>query len=212
MITAVQDPPSNVFDQAVSPDLTRLSLLERVRDVQDGDSWGEFVELYEPLLLNYLRCRGLSAADAADVAQEVFIVLLRTLPEFTLDRRRGRFRSWLWHVTRNALIDFVRRRQSRDRAEDGWRQAAALSGDEPDAAWRAAHRQRVLQYVLPKVRARTQPRTWYCFEEHLLAHRPCAEVAAELQLTANAVSANANRVLQRVRALCAEYQEDFDDR
>ncbi len=65
--------------------------------------------------------------------------------------------------------------------------------------------------MLPRVKARTQPRTWYCFEEHLLRHRPCAEIAAELDLTPNAVSANANRVLQRVRVLCAEYQEDFDD-
>jgi len=77
---------------------TRMSLLVRVRDPADAEGWREFVCLYEPLLLAYVRHKGLSEHDARDVVQEVFATLVRTLPGFALDHERGRFRTWLWRT------------------------------------------------------------------------------------------------------------------
>ena len=51
-----------------------------------------------------------------------------------------------------------------------------------------------------QVRAQYRPRTWACFEQHVLRGRPGAEVAAELGLTANTVTVNASRVLARLGA------------
>src|SRR5262245_37796189 len=45
---------------------TRLSLLERVRNPEDAAAWGEFVALYEPLLVAYLRKKGVPEHDADD--------------------------------------------------------------------------------------------------------------------------------------------------
>src|SRR5438552_3205642 len=84
---------------------TRTSLLYRVRNQADEESWREFVALYEPLLLSYVRKRGLSQVDARDVVQDIFIQLLRILPTFTLDHSRGRFRTWLWQVVMNGIAD-----------------------------------------------------------------------------------------------------------
>jgi DNA-directed RNA polymerase specialized sigma24 family protein len=79
-------------------DQTRSTLLARARDPADAEAWGEFVVLYEPLLTSYLRHRGLGAEDQRDVVQEVFARLVKSLPNLELDRRRGRFRTWLWQV------------------------------------------------------------------------------------------------------------------
>jgi RNA polymerase sigma-70 factor (ECF subfamily) len=191
---------------------TRSSLILRVRDPADATSWGEFVALYEPLLHRYVRGMGVPDQEAADAVQELFTVLLQALPRFELDRERGRFRTWLWRVARNALVDWARRRQRRAAAEEVWRQELlARSAAEPDAEWLRAHRQRVLAVALERVRERAEPRTWACFERHLLHGRPSAQVGGELGLTANAVLVNASRVLQRVRAQCADYLEDLGD-
>lgn len=193
---------------------TRSSLLRRLRDPSDGDSWREFVSLYEPLLLSYVRSRGLCEDDARDVVQDILTDLLRALPHFELDHGRGRFRTWLWQVTRNALADRARRLQRRSQAEAEWRQRLdpdLLAGEVPESEWLTAYRQRVLDFVLTRVRVQTQPRTWSCFEEHLLRNRPSAAVAAELGLTTNSVYVNASRVLARVREHCAEYLEELGD-
>ena len=54
---------------------TRTSLLRRVRNPADSASWAEFVGLYEPLLMAYVRQRGLDEHDARDVVQSIFITL-----------------------------------------------------------------------------------------------------------------------------------------
>src|SRR5436853_7229547 len=99
---------------------TRVSLIQRVRDNEDADAWNEFVDVYRPLLTAYVRKRGVSEHDAADVVQEVFSRLVPALGHFEFDAQRGRFRTWLWRVTHNALADWGRRRAVRDRAEQGW--------------------------------------------------------------------------------------------
>jgi RNA polymerase sigma-70 factor (ECF subfamily) len=192
---------------------TRTSLIQRVRNPEDSGSWREFFELYEPLLVSYVRSRGLGHDDARDVVQDVFIALLRALPDFSLDHDRGKFRTWLYQITINRVRDFERRRAALRKhavqhAELAPQEAAT---DQPDEEWLAAHRRRVLEFVLPKVQASSQPRTWHCFEQQVLRSRKTAEIAAELGITANAVCVNAGRVLEKVRALCADYMEDLDD-
>ena len=55
-------------------------------------------------------------------------------------------------------------------------------------------------------------KTLACFEQATLLNRPAKDVAAELGIEkVNNVYVYAHRVLQRVRELCDEYDEDLDD-
>ncbi len=200
--------------QTSYPDETRLTLLRRVRDQADAASWSEFVALYEPLLLSYVLDRGLPHSDARDVVQDIFVKLFRTLPKFELDHKRGRFRTWLWQVTSTTIVDWARRRKRQARLEEAARQrisALEANPEEPDAEWETAYQQRIMNHALDQVRGATQPKTWTCFEQHILRGRSSAEVGAELGLTANSVNVNASRVLARVRQLCAYYRDDADE-
>jgi RNA polymerase sigma-70 factor (ECF subfamily) len=188
---------------------TTSSLIRRVQDPTDAGAWAEFVQLYEPLLLRYAYGLHLQEADARDVVQEVFAALLKALPGFELDPSRGRFRTWLWQVTCNTAADWMRRRKRQGAAEERWRELR--EGDPEPDDWAEEHFRRVLEHALEQVRTEAQPRTWDCFERHILQARRSAEVAAELNLTANAVYVNASRVLARLRERCAEYLEELGD-
>jgi RNA polymerase sigma-70 factor (ECF subfamily) len=194
---------------------TRLSLLVRVRDVNDGESWREFYAIYKPLIFGYLRGLGLKEHDADDLTHEVFRRLLAILPAFKLDRKRGRFRTYLWRLTYSALVDRARRRKVRDRAEDEWvrrfRAADESESRKLEDEWIRRHRKRILEVVLPRVRARVSPTSWTCFERRLLQRRSAAEVAVELGIKANVVYVYASRVLKEVRRGCAEIEEELDD-
>jgi RNA polymerase sigma factor (sigma-70 family) len=197
---------------------TRVSLIERVRNQDDSVAWGEFFDIYRPLLVAYVRKRGVSEHDAADVVQEVFSRLVPALGHFEFDAQRGRFRTWLWRVTHNALADWGRRRAVRARAEQEWAeqerteqgsvdQHQPADDGQSDSAWDELYRRRILEVVTERVRATTQPVTWACFEGRILAGRPAAEIAAETGISVNAVYVNASRVLSRVREECASFQE-----
>ena len=81
---------------------TRVSLLVRIRDLRDSNAWGEFVEIYGPVVYDYGRRRGLQDADAADMTQDVLRSVAGTIGDFRYDPRRGSFRSWLFTVARTS--------------------------------------------------------------------------------------------------------------
>ncbi|MGD9644973.1 MAG: RNA polymerase sigma factor [Pirellulales bacterium] len=224
--------------------VTNETLLERVRNTADHAAWGEFFAIYEPLLLNYVRGRvrdrslGWNDHDIQDVVQDIFIKLYRTLPDFQLDHGRGRFRTWLYRITINAILDRVPGRKSADKlaaeqadSPDGAPQArrrpkvhdegqvdlrhVAVDAVEPDLDWANGYRQAVLDAVLPQIQAEvsaTNPNKWESFARHGLECRPAAEVAAELGINANLVYQNTARVLDLVRRRCLEcYDEELSE-
>jgi RNA polymerase sigma factor (sigma-70 family) len=197
----------------LSAEETDSFLLSRVRDVTDAASWREFVQRYEPLLLSYVRGRGLQEHDARDVVQEVFTRLHRALPTFHLNRERGRFRTWLYQVASSALTDWVRVRQRQVRAEQAWRERQETGGvvAPSQSESLSAERRRVLEMALTRLRAQSQPKTWACFEQRILRGRASAAVAAELGLTANAVNVNAARTLARLRKQCVACRKEVAD-
>jgi RNA polymerase sigma-70 factor (ECF subfamily) len=187
----------------------------RVRDLGDGRSWGEFHAIYRPLISGYLRGLGLKDHDAEEVTQEVFCRLMARLPTFELDRQQGRFRTYLWRLTYNTLVDGARRRRVRDRAEEEWvrrfGEADESATRELEEAWIWQHRRRILQVVLPRARASASARAWACFEGRLVHRRPAVEIAERLGITANAVYVYASRVLKDVRRRCAEIEGEASD-
>ncbi len=183
---------------------THVSLIARVRDRTDAVGWSQFYRFYHPLLARYLRNQGLSEHSANDVIQEVFVRLLRSLPTFELESRRGRFRSYLWKLAYSALVDEARRVKVRRRAEEEWvNRFQLLSEAESSKVERELNeisRQQILERALPRVRSVTSPTVWTCFEQRLLRNRPGAAIAAELGISTQVVFVYASRVLKAVRA------------
>jgi RNA polymerase sigma-70 factor (ECF subfamily) len=195
--------------------MTGITLLERVRNLGDGRSWGEFHAIYRPLIFGYLRGLGAHENDADEVTQDVFCKLMEILPTFKLDRGRGRFRTYLWKLTHSTLIDWIRRRNVRDRAEEEWVRRLGEADESErvklEELFILEHRRRILQVALPWAQARASARAWACFEGRLVHRRRAAEIAAELEITASAVYVYASRVLQDVRRRCAEIEGELID-
>ena len=89
------------------PGPTQPSLLLRIRDASDAESWRTFVSIYAPLIYRSCRRRGLQDADAADVGQEVLAQVARSIREFEYQPGRGRFRDWLGAVVKNKVGRFL---------------------------------------------------------------------------------------------------------
>ncbi|MBI1914343.1 MAG: sigma-70 family RNA polymerase sigma factor [Planctomycetes bacterium] len=176
---------------------TPASLLERLRRPDDPAAWDRFVELYTPLLYYWARCTGLQQADAADLVQEVLVVLFRKLPEFTYDKQRS-FRNWLRTITLNKWRESKRRR-----APVSFEAGAALdevaAPDDMAALEEKEYRRHLVGQALEVLRDEFPATTWKAFEEYALNNRHAEEVAAELGLRVGRVYAAKSRVLSRLR-------------
>jgi RNA polymerase sigma-70 factor, ECF subfamily len=76
---------------------TEHDLIRRARS-GDEDAFAELVELHAPRVHGALRRFGLGAAEADEVAQEVFLRAWRGLPRF---EERSQFSTWLYRIAFN---------------------------------------------------------------------------------------------------------------
>jgi RNA polymerase sigma-70 factor, ECF subfamily len=172
---------------------TSLSLLERVQSRGDQEAWRRFVELYTPLLSLWAKRIGMQAADAADLAQDVLLLLLAKLPDFDL-QRDGSFRAWLRRVTVNRWRERTRRKQP-----------VAASGlvDEPAEPapefWEREFGDLLMARALYILRSRFDDNVWRAFWETAVEKRRAREVAAELGVSEAAVYVAKSRVLAKLR-------------
>ena len=189
---------------------TRVSVIFGVCQ-HDPERWRDFDAIYRPMLFSFLRKQGLRQSEAGDVIQDTFVKVLGKI--HTYDRAKCRFRTWLFRVTRNTLIDHARRKASYQKALDGWAgsvlRATSSDSNVMEQQWGQLHREEILAHALKVVRARVSSQVWACFEQRLLRNRPAAEVAAELKLEPKVVYVYASRVLKHVRTACEEFDEDI---
>lgn len=186
---------------------TRLSLIHRVRRSEDPAAWREFVATYHPFLMQVAVRSGVPAGEAVDVVQDVFVSLVRRMSQFGYQPWRGRFRAWLARLTHNRSMDWHRRRNVRRRRDRRFAVGREpVCPREPPESTDAgmARQQSALQSGLARLRETSHPRSWQCFEQHVLGSRPAAEVAAELHLSTSAVYVNSSRLLERLRTLCRQ--------
>ena len=73
----------------------------------DAAAWQEIVQQYNRRIYNICYRFSGSADDAADLTQEVFIKIYRTLGTF--DGSKAAFMTWVTTVTRNLLVDHFRK-------------------------------------------------------------------------------------------------------
>jgi RNA polymerase sigma factor (sigma-70 family) len=163
------------------------------------------------MLLAYLSKQGLKESDASDVVQDIFVKLLGKVG--TYKRTAGKFRTWLFSLAHNTLIDHARRQASYRKALDGWAdhllRATLEESVQMAEEWVKIHREKILEHALRTIRTRTSSKAWACFEQRLLRNRPAAEIAVELKMDPNAVYVYASRVLKQVRDVCDEFDEDI---
>jgi RNA polymerase sigma-70 factor (ECF subfamily) len=189
---------------------TPPTLLEKLREADQPAAWGRFVDLYTPLLLTWGRRVGLQAADAADLVQEVFTVLVRELPKFRYDPEKQNFRGWLRTVCLNKWRDQQRKRGGREpNAQEA--DLAALEGrDGLESFWNEEHNAHLVRQalqILEELKTEFEPQTVAVCWEVVVNRRPVAEVAGQFNITPNAVYIAKLRVLGRLRQELAEFLE-----
>jgi len=88
---------------------TRYTLLSRLEDRADQDSWKDFFDTYWRLIYSFAIKSGLTPSEAQDVVQETIICVARDIHKFQRDRALGSFKGWLGAAIASAL-GFLHRR------------------------------------------------------------------------------------------------------
>ena len=180
---------------------TSETLMREISAHPDSPRAEEFARLYEPVLRRYVAQARVNhaciqPADRDDIVQEAFLAVQSALPRFRYDKARGRFRSYLRRVVRNAAMLLQTRRQAASAIQDD---AQDRQAPDSDSSRELSLQVWTLAFARVVRSGRFAPNTIAAFKRLTLEETPVADVAREFKLLPNAVYQLKNRVLCAVR-------------
>lgn len=185
---------------------TRLSLLARVKDVEDSESWAEFFRTYERMVRGLARQRGLTEDEADDVAQEVFRRVAKTIHDFERGPYAGSFRKWLGRLTRWRADDKLRERRrapipvSSTTGPDDPDPVESLStDDDPARAFEAEARKYILETLIKRLEAQVPSRDLQIFQLITIEGMAPDAVAEMFGLKRSHVYVLKHRILEKLK-------------
>ncbi|MBI5767465.1 MAG: sigma-70 family RNA polymerase sigma factor [Verrucomicrobia bacterium] len=188
---------------------TRPTLLFRIRDWQDGESWEEFHRLYRRLIHGRACRAGLAHADAEDVAQEVLKRVAETIRDFDYDPKRGSFRGWLMQLTQwriaNKLAHRAKAEAPRPQPSEGGNDGVAaverlLAPANEDDEWDREWQLHLLAAAAERLARKVKPQHFQVFDLYVQQQWPVLEVAQELGINPASVYLIGHRLTKQLKA------------
>lgn len=172
---------------------TRWSLLSRLKDWDDQESWRLFFELYWQLIYSTALKSGLSHGEAQDVVQEVIVSVAKKIGAFRTDPKAGSFKHWLLKLTRWRIQDQFRRRDREpprhhrreldDTAGTGTVDKVADPLANLDVVWDREWQENLRHAAMERAKARVKPEMYQLFDLVVCKGWPALKVARKLHVT-----------------------------
>lgn len=189
------DDPVNLDETELLP--TRRSLLSRLKDWNDQESWREFFDTYWKLIYRAALKAGLTPAESQDVVQETLLSVAKAMPDFHYDPALGSFKHWLlkltgWRVgdqfrkrlpgkpAGTAPADETRRTSTEERIPDP-------GGASLETVWDEEWEKNLMESALARVKRRVDPKHYQIFDFYVLQGWPVQKVARTLKVSAGSV-------------------------
>jgi RNA polymerase sigma-70 factor (ECF subfamily) len=181
-----------------STDLMRTppSLLEQLRNPQNGEAWGRFIARYGPMIERWCRCWFPSQAE--DRAYDVFSELVFRMITFEYKPSQGRFRGWLKTVTHRLMAKL--KSEEWPQPDDDHDPLDSLEASEDLTARLAAEFDlELLEIAKERIRGRVEPHTWTAYVETAELGLSSSDVAAQLGLKVGTVYQARYSVINELR-------------
>ena len=189
---------------------TRLSLLSRLRDWDDRESWEDFFNTYWKLLYNVARQSGLSDDEAQEAVQETIIAVSKQMPEFRYNPNKGSFKGWLLKTTPWRISDQFRKRRryvaldmEQDPSSSERGATAPRQGAVPppiiEERWNELWEENLLEVATDRVKLHADPREFQMFD--LAVNRGLAplNIARKLNVTRAHVYYARHKIARMIR-------------
>lgn len=161
----------------------------------DSDAFRQLVETYQaPVYRLALRMCGGDAALAEDAAQEAFLAAWRGLPRFRGD---SRFSTWLYRLTTNAAIDWLRREKRHRGMDDVTELELPDDGPGPQDQAEQAETQQTVRRALGQLSEEHRQVLLLRYMQEL----DYTEIAAALEISEGTVKSRISRAKMRLREL-----------
>src|SRR5215216_6445324 len=169
---------------------TRTSLLRRLKQWEDQESWRDFFDTYGNLLYGASIKAGLNDAEAQDVVQDTVITVAKKIEDFKYDPALDSFKGWLLYLTRKRIALHYRKRERDRGGPNRILESMPLPGElesipdragvDLEAIWDEEWETSLADAALARVKEQVNPKQFQIFNFYVLKQWPVKEVAKTL--------------------------------
>lgn len=198
---------------------TRYTLLSRLQNWEDNESWKDFFDTYWRLIYSVARKSGLMEVEAQEVVQETVISVAKHIHKFRRDSKLGSFKGWLRNITRWRIADQVRKRTRLGPAPDVSDPTdpahpeclPELPEQGSEDRWDEEWHENLLQAAIDRVKLRVREEQYQIFDLQVIRHWPVSRITSTLGVSAARVYLAKHRVAalikKEVRNLKKQWEE-----
>ena len=188
---------------------TRKSLLGRLQNWDDNESWRDFFETYWKLIYAFAGQRGLSHQESEEVVQDTILAVARSIQKFEYDPAKCAFKTWLLTVTRSKIANQFDRRASKTviplPSPDDSRLTPLVNRIPDDqhrqweTAWEDEWQKNLMDAAIQRVKRRVSIEQYQMFDLFVLKQWPARDVVKTLGVTIAHVYVAKHRIAKLVR-------------
>ncbi|MBC7979082.1 MAG: sigma-70 family RNA polymerase sigma factor, partial [Armatimonadetes bacterium] len=165
---------------------TRKSLLSKLKNRHDNESWEVFFDTYWKLIYGAALRAGLREAEAQDAVQETVISVMNSMPEFKYKTEGGSFKGWLLQLTTWRVVDQFRKRQKNIQSLHN--NSETSTGTDPldrfpgtaqmsiETIWDEEWEENLLNAAIDRVKRQVDARDFQIFDLYVVKKWPVAKV------------------------------------
>jgi RNA polymerase sigma-70 factor (ECF subfamily) len=199
---------------------TRYSLLSRLQNWDDQESWRVFFETYWRLIYSIALKSGLTEAEAEDVVQETIICVAKDISKFKRDRKFGSFKGWLRNLTRWRIADQLRKRTPNRLGESvtsnddtSLMEFAEIPGSvdaDLENVWEAEWQSNLMEVALERIKRRVKEEHYQMFDLNVVREWPANKVAQTLEVSIAQVYLAKHRILALLKKEVRVLEKQWD--
>jgi RNA polymerase sigma factor (sigma-70 family) len=196
---------------------TRQSLLSRLKNWDDHESWRSFFETYWRLIYKAAIKAGLNDAEAQDVVQETIVIVWKKMPTFRYDSNKGSFKGWLLRLTGWRISDQFRKRMPiadppANRPDDGNDEAECQDltpsvRNDLEEIWEQEWERNLVGAAMERVKKKVDPKHFQIFELHIVQGCSIAQISQKFNLNSARVYLIKHRVGNLVKKEITQLRE-----
>ncbi len=199
---------------------TRYSLLSRIKDREDQESWRDFFDTYWRLIYGIAINAGLSPAEAQDVVQETVLCVSKHIGKFKPNRDLGSFKGWLRNIVRWRIADQLHKRlptcksSSTASFEDLPPEPVLEELVDPavpplDALWDKEWEENLIEAAVDRVKHLVKEEQFQIFDLYVLKKWPAGKVAETLGVNIGQIYLAKHRVAGLIKQEVKRLQKEW---
>ena len=199
---------------------TRYSLLSRLQDWGDNESWRVFFDTYWRLIYSVALKAGLKQAEAEEVVQETVICVAQNIQKFKRDRHLGSFKGWLRNLTRWRIADQLRKRTGLLQGDGAGairryqplEEVPDLADEAAGLDWEHEWQAHLLKAAIQRVKQSVREEQYQLFDLYVTREWPIPRICQTLGVSKTRVYLAKHRLTRLLRKEVARLEKEWDTR